>query len=238
MKKEPHINKEIIIAWANGQTIKCRRKGDMYWTTDDRNFKTSNPDYEYKIKRNWYEEIPNGGILCWVSDGDISEKFRVRLITSFINHSHYRFRDAEDFIWTYATPLTTVESHKHSPEDSSCVVELPVRYGWDLWEAFACGETIEMYDNGWKPWDKKDFNPRYEYRVKPREWYHNLPEGGILCWVGDLEDRLKEQCNIDFVVEYDEESDYPFRAKTEGFVYAQPLTKEEMVSFLNNNILD
>ncbi len=54
----------------------------------------------------WYDDIPEGGVLCWVCDGKINEKLAIAIITG--KHGQ-GFRSATQVNWYHATPLTKEE---------------------------------------------------------------------------------------------------------------------------------
>jgi len=70
----------------------------------------------YKEPR-WYENIPDGGVLCWVSDSDITLRKYIALIRNTISDGLYT---TEYVSWKYATPLTKKEMQavmNNAPED-------------------------------------------------------------------------------------------------------------------------
>lgn len=68
---------------------------------------------EYKnwqTKQNWDENIPEQGILCWVSGTDKLEKDLATIVT----YSDGKiYRDSYACEWEYATPLTKEEALKY-----------------------------------------------------------------------------------------------------------------------------
>ncbi len=59
-------------------------------------------------------------------------------------------------------------------------------------KAYALGEPIEWSDKhtSWTLVENPTWK-RIQYRPRPKKWYNNIPEEGIICWVwnGDLRDR-------------------------------------------------
>jgi len=55
-------------------------------------------------------------------------------------------------------------------------------------KAFALGEPVEIYNKTTGLWSLET-NPKwgtgYKHRPKPKKWYDNIPEEGVLCWVWD-----------------------------------------------------
>ena len=62
----------------------------------------------YTPPKEWYEEIPEGGVLCWVSDDDKEKRYNTAVISSYINDSTYSFRQ-KMIGWRYATPVKPEE---------------------------------------------------------------------------------------------------------------------------------
>jgi len=56
----------------------------------------------------WYENIPDGGVLCWVNDGRMPSNKHIRIITSFWPDKNHAFW-AGDGEWRNAKPLTKQE---------------------------------------------------------------------------------------------------------------------------------
>lgn len=61
--------------------------------------------WDSKVEVNWYDDIPSGGILCWVSDDDEEDKRYARVIHSCNSGLTYPFR-ADHLGYRYATPVT------------------------------------------------------------------------------------------------------------------------------------
>lgn len=105
----------------------------------------------------------------------------------------------------------------------------------DIIIAWANGEEIQTNDIGnWRKFIDPSyiFMPDCEYRIKPKEpeWWENIPEHGVLCWVSDLYDYPKMY--ISLVLEYRKDEMKKFWLGERGaFRYATPLTNEEIESF-------
>ena len=105
----------------------------------------------------------------------------------------------------------------------------------DIIIAWANGEEIQTNDIGsWREFIDPNyiFMPDCEYRIKPKEpeWWENIPEHGVLCWVSDLYDYPKMY--ISLVLEYRKDEMKKFWLGERGaFRYATPLTNEEIESF-------
>ena len=60
------------------------------------------------------------------------------------------------------------------------------------------------------------------YKIK-EEWYKNIPECGVLCWVWDKNRRNR----IGLISDYNSSKEYPFYTCGTYWKNAAPLTKEE-----------
>ena len=58
----------------------------------------------------------------------------------------------------------------------------------------------------------------------PKEWYEEIPEGGVLCWVDDS-CLTKEYPQI--VVDYEPDDVYKFKTSHSGWAHATPVKPEE-----------
>ena len=105
-----HKHADLIHAWAEGAEIECAGISSGVW------YPSTNPNWaessEYRIKPKepeWFESIPEQGVLCWVSDTfDSPDKdSRIDIIV------HRRSRDTyishKGCCWVYAIPLTNTE---------------------------------------------------------------------------------------------------------------------------------
>lgn len=62
-----------------------------------------------------------------------------------------------------------------------------------------------------------------------REWYEkDFPPTGILCWVSDNDKKIR----IDAVLQYNRKAYMKFYTYTYSYIYATPLTKEEVLERL------
>lgn len=102
----------------------------------------------------------------------------------------------------------------------------------ELRKAVADGKTIQIYnemadvwENMPKRWWKTNFYEDYKmfspvgFRIKPENeepnWYDNIPDDGIICWVWDnYEDR---KC-LRLVVGFRQGAKYPFEGAVNGFI--------------------
>ena len=110
---------DLIIEWAEGAEIQfssVRNTDDSGWkdcegipfSWDCEMFKFRRKPKESK-EPEWYENIPEHGVLCWVDDINETARNIIERITFVVNeHEFYRFRSRET-IWKYATPLTNEE---------------------------------------------------------------------------------------------------------------------------------
>lgn len=59
--------------------------------------------------KEWYEDIPEDGVLCWVSDYNEDVRQRARLITAVCKNNYSKFISNNGVIWRYATPVKPEE---------------------------------------------------------------------------------------------------------------------------------
>ena len=62
----------------------------------------------YTPPKEWYEEIPEGGVLCWVSDQNIIDKSYPQMVTNYEPKDSSRFK-TEFSSWVNATPVKPEE---------------------------------------------------------------------------------------------------------------------------------
>lgn len=105
----------------------------------------------------------------------------------------------------------------------------------DLIIAWANGAEIQWRgsDNSkWENVENPNFHEEYQYRIKPKEWYENIPPQGVLCWVWDNDDS-KTDAVLVIVVNYAPTTRYPFETKYgNDYMFAKPLTEEEVSQFI------
>lgn len=69
------------------------------------------------------------------------------------------------------------------------------------------------------------------YKVTKKEWFHNIPEGGILCWVWDTE--YDDNGYPQFITEYRPHMNAPFKTVSGKLYYnAKPVTPEEVSKYI------
>ena len=63
------------------------------------------------IEKQWYENIPKHGILCWVADSEeqLIAKERLKVVISYSVYCSYPFTTKQGTTFKYATPLTKEE---------------------------------------------------------------------------------------------------------------------------------
>lgn len=64
------------------------------------------------------------------------------------------------------------------------------------------------------------------------KWFYNIPESGIICWVSDYD--TSDKLNVEIITKYDDDSVYSFKGKNESWKYADPLTPDELTTFLQS----
>jgi hypothetical protein len=101
-----------IKAWADGARIEWRVIGFIEWNI---NPDCLTPDWhdanlEFRIVREWYDNIPEKGRLCWVWDYSTDEPCE-RTINVINRYSveEKLFISFRNVPWRYAVPLTDAE---------------------------------------------------------------------------------------------------------------------------------
>lgn len=108
-----HKHADLIHAWAEGEKIEALYKSDGTWV--DVPVPCWSPDLTYRIKPEepeWWENIPEHGVLCWVSDDNCkpnSSNYMRVIITKIEKSSYFAFKDKHNVKWSFATPLTNEE---------------------------------------------------------------------------------------------------------------------------------
>ena len=114
----------------------------------------------------------------------------------------------------------------------------------EIYEALSAGETLEHDDGTLAKFDSNNnlHDPKFgslDYNFKfpdcwqiykEPKWYENIPEGGVLCWIGDNDNSV----SVGLVIDYDPESKYKFRTRLCGWKVAKPLTFPEVNALLSN----
>ena len=68
---------------------------------------------------------------------------------------------------------------------------------------------------------------------KEPKWYENIPDGGVLCWVADDKSQLDRKSTTRIITNTLTSRD-GFRCDSGSWVYAAPLTKQEIQVFMDN----
>jgi hypothetical protein len=104
-----HPHADLIHAYAEGAEIEWYDGHRGIWRPADRNPEWSEITL-YRIKpkkREWYEDIPPHGVLCWVKDDSQFEPI-MDIIRSVCDGVYESVTDK----WQQATPLTNEEIQK------------------------------------------------------------------------------------------------------------------------------
>lgn len=95
-----------------------------------------------------------------------------------------------------------------------------------------CNSILNSDDYGWID----TYNPYFwmetlKFRVKPKdpEWYENIPEHGVLCWVSDTVEKNKD--TVDRVLRFNNAAEFKFATTFDSWLFATPLTNEEIEAF-------
>ena len=111
-----HKHADLIIQWANGVEVEANAKinqgGPFGWTTVKSVCLFDNDEFEFRLKpkeKEWYESIPDHGVLCWVWDKNEHHK-RIDIVYSYQDHEPYSYNYRGRFAgWINAIPLTNDE---------------------------------------------------------------------------------------------------------------------------------
>ena len=122
---------ELRKAQVDGATIQRLLPGKRWHNVDNDWWKTSfyeiyryAPTNLFRIKpKEWYEDIPKEGVICWVWDEDENKK-RLRLITDFYQNAEYQFKetnkgfyDGDAVGWKHAEPVKPEECWKGEKDE-------------------------------------------------------------------------------------------------------------------------
>ena len=110
-----HKLADLIIEWAEGAEIQHTHiaiQNNIDWIDCKETPQWHREGFIFRRKPkepDWWENIPEHGVLCWVSDIDEPTRNIIERITFVVNEDDfYRFRSHETR-WKYATPLTNKE---------------------------------------------------------------------------------------------------------------------------------
>lgn len=100
----------------------------------------------------------------------------------------------------------------------------------DLIHAWAEGAEIQIMESPekWRTVKSPSFLSSIEHRIKPKEteWWENIPEHGVLCWViEDVEVELRPEVIVEWQIRNDRMYFNDF------YIAATPLTNEEIERF-------
>ena len=69
--------------------------------------------------------------------------------------------------------------------------------------------------------------------INQEKWYENIPDGGVLCWVTDHKSQINKKDAMRSVTAL-LTSKEGFKCDAGTWIYATPLTKQEIQVFLSN----
>jgi len=75
---------------------------------------------------------------------------------------------------------------------------------------------------GIQPWNWRGF--KYLHEITESQWYDNIPEEGVLCWVWDKEEGYK---GLDTVLKYESGDGLGFITTYSHFNHATPILPSE-----------
>jgi len=100
----------VMQAHVDGKKIEC-----LDWDSGDSEFIVTDAPlwdwvmFEYRIKKNWHDNITKSGVLCWVSDVSISKCNNQGTIELIACVKENRFYGKKCSMWLYAVPLSKRE---------------------------------------------------------------------------------------------------------------------------------
>lgn len=101
---------DVMLAYVNGKKIVGRPVGNDRLPLNEIQDPIWNwHQVHYEVKQNWYENIPKGGVLCWVWDDEYTDNSTVARITDYCNEDSFCFIEKDETSWRYARPLTKSE---------------------------------------------------------------------------------------------------------------------------------
>jgi len=65
------------------------------------------------------------------------------------------------------------------------------------------------------------------------EWYENIPEKGVLCWVSDIKDKPDNKCRVASIKWWHYEDGFYYECGDSPWKYATPLSSEEVQAYLD-----
>jgi hypothetical protein len=101
-----------IKAWADGARIQYKPNNMLsFWETYPGTITPAwnNPQLQFRIFREWYENIPQQGRLCWVSDRYANNYNNIRIIVEYDYYQQLPFISKNAGAWLHAVPLTDDE---------------------------------------------------------------------------------------------------------------------------------
>ncbi len=104
-----------IKAWADGARIEWRVIGCISskypWNINPDCLTPDwhDPNLEFRIVREWYDNIPKRGRLCWVSDRYANNYNNIRIIVEYDYCQQLPFISKNAGAWLHAVPLTDDE---------------------------------------------------------------------------------------------------------------------------------
>ena len=79
--------------------------------------------------------------------------------------------------------------------------------------------------------EMQDAKDELDKQSEESEWYNNIPDKGLMCWVSDIDAVPDSSCLPSVVVSCNKDTSYPYKTNGEHFTYATPLTLEEAEEF-------
>ncbi|MFA5670263.1 MAG: hypothetical protein WC967_13555 [Balneolaceae bacterium] len=97
---------------AKGEVVNCNKQRKTDWTVSYYFAEYLVPSTEYIPPKEWYEQIPEEGVLCWVWDKGDNAFTIVGIVTKYESNNTYPFITTSDCEWKHAKPVTQKDINK------------------------------------------------------------------------------------------------------------------------------
>jgi hypothetical protein len=97
-------------------TKQLNHDGNLIWENNLESLVIDLENSEIYHEPKWYENIPEQGVLCWVSDIYMDTKKMIYLVNKYNEANEFKFSYGNASCWRYATPLTKAEALQYIME--------------------------------------------------------------------------------------------------------------------------
>lgn len=106
---KPHKHAKLIKAWADGAVIETFDSTALTWYTTGTPLWNTGAEFRIKPEPKWYDNIPEQGVLCFVSDLKDLLGFQMDLHLVLKVNGYGDYVTATNSSWKYARPVTLEE---------------------------------------------------------------------------------------------------------------------------------